>query len=130
MSRLARPPTSQLDIEAEFDDVAVGHGVVLALYAHLSTRTCFGHRAGIHDVLVGNDLGLDEAAFEVGMNHPGGLWRGGTPLDRPGPRLLRTGSEERLESERFETDPGQLVNAGFFLAHRLQQLERFFVRQL
>src|SRR4051794_35338041 len=72
-----------LDVEAELDHVAVGHDVVLAFHPHLAGGTRGSHRAGRHQVVVGDDLGLDEAALEVRMDHTGRLWRRTALADRP-----------------------------------------------
>src|SRR4051794_37737964 len=58
-------------VEAELHDVAVGHDVVLALHPH--PARCLGgvHRPGLDQVVVGDDLGLDEAAPEVGVDDAG-----------------------------------------------------------
>src|SRR6476469_2521233 len=60
--RQARPwRAGPSDVEAELHHVAVGHDVVLALHAHLAGRLGGGHGPGVHQVVVGDDLGLDEA---------------------------------------------------------------------
>src|SRR5215207_2934816 len=92
------------DVEAELDDVAVGHDVVLALHAYFAGGLGRCHRAGGHEIVEGHDLGLDEAAFEVRVNHAGRLRRGCTLGDRPGAGLLGTGSEVRLQPQRVEAD--------------------------
>src|SRR5690606_37674816 len=104
------------DVELELDHVAVGHDVVLALHAYLAGRAGSRHRAGRHQVVVRDDLGLDEATLEVAVDHPGRLRGGGADRDGPRPRLLRPGGEERLQAQRAETHPDQLVQAGLGLA--------------
>src|SRR4051812_16570928 len=52
-------------VEAELDHVAVGHHVVLALDPHLACRLGGRHRAGRHQVVIRDDLGLDEALLEI-----------------------------------------------------------------
>ena len=93
-------------------------------------RARLGHRAGIDQVVVGDDLRLDEPALEVSVDHPGGLRRGGPALDRPGARLLRPGGEKRRQAQRREADPGQDVKPRLLLSHGLQQLQRLVRRQL
>ena len=44
------------------------------------------------------NLGSDEAAFEVGVDGTGGLWRGGAFLNSPGATLFLAGGEEGLEA--------------------------------
>src|SRR3954468_4583877 len=111
-------------VEAELHDVAVVHDVVLALDADLAPRLRLRHRTGVHQVVEPDDLGLDEPALEVGVDDPGRL-RGRPALpDRPRPRLLGTGGEERLQAEGVEADAGQLVQAGLRLADTGEQLCR------
>ncbi|GAB3815905.1 hypothetical protein GCM10027605_64060 [Micromonospora zhanjiangensis] len=81
-----------------------------------------GHRTGVHQVLVRDDLGLDEAALEVGVDDPGGLRRGRADRDGPGPGLLRPGRQVRLQAQGAEADPDQLVQTRLGLADQLQQL--------
>src|SRR5690606_30053476 len=101
--------SSPLHVEAELHDVAVGHDVVLALDPRLSCSTHSGDRTGLDQVLEGDHLGLDEAALEVGVDHPRGLRRGPALADGPGPGLLGPGREVGLQPERVEADPGELV---------------------
>src|SRR5690348_8617793 len=68
-------------VEAELDDVAIGHDVVLALHADLAGGLGGGHRTGRHQVVVRDDLGLDEATLEVGVDDACGFGCGGTALD-------------------------------------------------
>src|SRR5262249_19830435 len=77
------------DVKAELDDVAVLHDVVLALDASLARRAGGRDRAGRDQVVVGDDLGLDEALLEVGVDHAGRLGGGRADRDLPGAGLLR-----------------------------------------
>src|SRR5262245_24807936 len=71
--------------ETKFDHVAVLHDVALALEANLAARSRLHHRSGGDELAVGDDLRLDEATLEVGVDNTRGL-RSGCPLaDRPGP---------------------------------------------
>src|SRR5947199_10246823 len=110
------------DVEAELDDVAVLHHVVLALDADLAPRTRLRHRSGVDEVVVGHDLRLDEPALEVGVDDARRLGRRPARADRPGPGLLRAGREEGLQTQSVEADPGQLVQARLGLADTRQQL--------
>ena len=61
------------DVEEEVHDVAVLHDVLLALdadLAHVAARLFGAQR---HVVVVLDDLGADEAAFEVGVDYTGTL---------------------------------------------------------
>src|SRR4051794_21233743 len=79
------------DVEAELHHVAVLHDVVLALHADLAELLGLEHGAGCHEVVEGDDLRLDEAALEVGVDHARGLGGGGALGDRPGTGLLGAG---------------------------------------
>ena len=115
--RFAALPGRPLHVEAELDDVAVGHDVVLALHADLAGLLGLLHRAELHQVVEGDDLGLDEAALEVGVDDAGRLGRGRALADRPGAGLLGPGGEVGLQAEGVEADPGEYVEAGLVDAH-------------
>src|ERR1700722_20753555 len=114
--------------EAELDDVAVAHHVVLALNARLARGPRRGDRASRHEVIEGHDLGLDEAALKIGVDDAGGLGGGGPGRDRPGPGLLRAGGQERRELERGKAGPGELSEPWLSQAHLGQQLRRLRAR--
>lgn len=50
------------------------------------------------EVLVGDDLGLDEAALEVAVDGAGGLRRQAAARDRPAADLLDAGREVVLQT--------------------------------
>ena len=114
--------TASPDVEAELHDVAVLHDVVLALHAGLALGARLGDRAGGDEVGERDDLGLDEAALEVGVDDARGLRGLPALVDRPRARLLRAGGEVRLQAERVEADAGELVEARLVLAGRREQL--------
>src|SRR5579871_3976973 len=88
------------DVEPKVHDVAFADEVVLALEAHLS-RIPSARLPAAGDVVVeADDLGADEAALEVGVDHAGRLRRGRTTPDRPGADLLRAGGEVGLQPEQ------------------------------
>src|SRR5271166_5099490 len=62
----ARPACSH--VEAELDHVAIAHHVFLALDPGLAGGPGRGDRPGRHQVVEGDDLGLDEPALEVGVD--------------------------------------------------------------
>src|SRR4051794_27011270 len=78
---------ADLHVEAELHDVAVRHDVVLALDPDPTARLGLGHRSGLHELLEADDLGLDEATLEVGVDHAGCLGGSGALWDRPGAGL-------------------------------------------
>src|SRR6478735_12484587 len=102
-SRSTRAIASVSDVEAELHHVTVGHHVVLALDAHPAGGLGRGHRLGRHQIGVRDHFGLDEAPLEVGVDHPGGLWRGRALLDGPGPGFLGTCGQVRLQPEGVKT---------------------------
>src|SRR3712207_4745977 len=92
----------RLHVEAEQQDVAVLHGVVLALHPHLPGLLRPLLAAQRHVVLVGDALRGDEAALEVAVDRARRLRRPRAPRDGPGTRLQR--SEEHtseLQSRQY-----------------------------
>src|SRR5262249_56430768 len=79
--------------KSEMHDVAVGDDVRLALEPHLARLLRAALAAERHIIVVGDGLGADEAALEVGMDDAGRLRRPGAARDRPGRRLLGAGGE-------------------------------------
>ena len=73
---------------AELHDVTVVHHIVLAFHADLAGGLRGGHGASFDQVVVGDDLGLDEALLEVRVDDAGGLVGGVALVDRPGARFL------------------------------------------
>src|SRR5689334_18614321 len=71
------------DVEPEVHDVAFADDVFLAFQAQLAgfLAALFAFVGDV--VLVGDDLGADEAFFEVGVDHAGGLRGGGADLYGP-----------------------------------------------
>ena len=61
------------DVEEEVHDVAVLNDVVLAFGAHLAGFLSALFTLEGDEVFVGDRLGADEAAFEVGVDDAGGL---------------------------------------------------------
>ena len=79
-------------------------------------------RAGLHQVLEADHLGLDEPTLEVGVDDPGRLRGGVADVDGPRPRLLRPGRQERLQPERGEPHVHQLLEPRLLLPVAAQQL--------
>ena len=104
-----------LDVEAELHDVAVLHDVVLAFDARLAGGLGVGHRTCGDQVVEADDLGLDEAALEVGVDDAGSLGGGGALADGPGARFLRTCGQVGLQSQGVEAYACQLVQASSVL---------------
>src|SRR5271165_348388 len=79
--------------EPEMHHVAIRYGVSLSFEAHLARITCADLTPKLHEVVVGNGLGADEAALEIRVDDGGGLRRLGPACDRPRRGFLRTGGE-------------------------------------
>ena len=79
----------RLHVKEEVHDVAVLDYVVFAFDAHLAGGADGGFGLVLDEVLVLDDLGADEAAFEVGVDDTG---RGGPCLRR---RWSRRGTRRR-----------------------------------
>ena len=111
-------------VEAELHHVAVGHDVVLALDADLAGRLGGGHGSGGDEVVEGDDLGLDEALLEVGVNDAGRLGRGVALVNRPRAGLFRARGEVGLQAQGVEAGARQRVQTRLGLADGLEQLRR------
>ncbi|MBG9885235.1 hypothetical protein ABE10_01255, partial [Bacillus toyonensis] len=108
--------------EPKFHHVAVLHDVVLALQAGLAFGAGLGDGAGLDEVVERDDLRLDEALLEVGVDDACGLRRLPALADGPGPRLLGAGGEVGLQSQGVEADARELVEAGLVLTGRGEEL--------
>jgi hypothetical protein len=71
-------------LKRKLDHVAILHDVVLALHAGLALGARHGHRPGLDQVVGRDDLGLDEALLEVGVDDTGSLRGGPAFMDRLG----------------------------------------------
>ena len=73
------------DVKLELHDVAVLHHVVAAFLAELAFLLD-GHHGTIggHEVVIGDDVGLDEAPFKIGVDDAGRLRGGPALVDLPG----------------------------------------------
>ena len=93
-----RPATRQysLYIKEEVEDVTVLDHVFLTLGTHFPGFLGALLAAVSDEILEGNRLGADEAAFEIGVNHSGCRWRGIAPVNRPRPHFLDTCGEVGL----------------------------------
>jgi hypothetical protein len=105
-----------LDIEPEFNYIAVFHYVFLAFEASFAGRTGCDNGTGGNKVRIGDDLGFYEAFLEIGMDDPGGFGGSGTNRDGPSSDFFGAGGEVRLESKGSKPGPGKLVKTGFCLA--------------
>ena len=96
-------PSSLLNVELELHHVAVDHNVFLAFLADLASGAGFSHRACCVEVFEGDDFGLDEAFFKVGVNDTGSLRGGGALTDGPRSGFLRASGQVGLQAEGLET---------------------------
>ena len=62
------PGFIQLYVEAEVDDVSVLNYVLLAFNAKLPNLPTFGFRTEADEILVGNNLGTNEAPLHIGVD--------------------------------------------------------------
>ena len=92
------------------NNITILDNISLTLLPVLPRRLNWRHRllvvAEVVEVLVGYDLGLDEAALEVAVDDTRCLWSVCSLLDRPAADLLLTGGEVVLEAELSETCRG------------------------
>src|SRR5258706_1140868 len=94
------PMRAPSDVEAEVDHVAIAHHVVLALEAQFACLLGALLAAVRDEVVVAGDLGADEAALEIGVDHPPALRRGRAGADRPGAHFFGTGGEGRFLNQQ------------------------------
>ena len=103
--KTGRPPAtryccSRLYVEQEIRNVPVLQQVGLAFHAHGAALFGLGHCAGGDQVVVGDHLGTDKAALDVGVDLAGCLDRRCIAADRPGAHLVRAGGQERDQPEQ------------------------------
>ena len=87
----------------------------------LGVRAAGGLGAELDEVLPPDDLGLDEAALEVGVDDARRLGRLGAALDGPGAALVGAGREERDEVEDLVRRARDGVQAGLLQAEALEE---------
>ena len=78
-------------------------------------------------VVIGDDFGADEAAFEIGVDDAGGLRCGVALVDGPGAHFLDAGSEVGLQAEQGIGGADDAVEAGFGQAHFFEEQGLVFV---
>src|SRR5437867_6970570 len=77
----------QSDIEAEQADIPILDDIVAALEPHLAPLPSRRIGSRRDQIIVGDDLRLDEATFDVAVDHAGGLGRFRSVPDYPGHNL-------------------------------------------
>ena len=94
-------------------NISILHHITLPFHSQLPRRADFLFALVLLEVREGVHLGSDEAFFEVGVDHSGGLWRGGADRDRPGSDFLFAGREVTLKAERALGFASQRGKGGF-----------------
>src|SRR5581483_4867602 len=113
---------SRSDVEADLQDVAVGHLVLLALDPELALLLGPVPGADRQQLVPPDDLGPDEAPLQVGVDDAGALRRLGPGPERPGPALLVARGEERAPAEEVVGGVGHPGDHALAEAEPLQQL--------
>ena len=98
------------------DHVAILDDVFLAFLTPLAGFLCPGLAPARDEVFVTDDLGLDEAALEIGMDHAGGLRGGGSLSHGPGTDFLLARGEIGVQPEQLVAGAHYAVQAGLFQA--------------
>src|SRR5262249_50297695 len=101
MPRRYRRRAAVSDVEADLHHVAVLDDVLLALDPQLADLLGLHPRAELQELVPADDLGADEAPFEVAVDHAGALRRLVAGSEGPGPRLLLTRGEEGPQPEEL-----------------------------
>src|SRR5436305_14792309 len=86
--------TRQSDIEAEQADIPILDDIVAALEPHLAPLPSRGIGSGRDQLIVGDDLRVNEATFDVAADHAGGLGRFRSVPNGPPTHLLTARREE------------------------------------
>ena len=113
------------DVEAELDDVAVFDGVFLAFDADFAGDFGGGFGAGGDEVVVVDDFGGDEAAFEIRVDDAGGCGGFVAGDDGPGAGFLDAGGEVGAESQEVIDATDEVGDAGIGDAHFLEEFIGF-----
>src|SRR3954454_22571883 len=122
LAQAAVPRTRMSHVKPEMADVAVLEDVIAALEPHapLLLRPLLAAEA--HEVVVGDNLGADEAALEIGVDDACGLRPGGALVHGPGAGLLGTDGEEGEQPQQLVPFPDHPVQARLLEAHAGQVL--------
>ena len=89
------------DVEPEVDHVAVLDHILLALAAQQALFLGGVDAAAADHVVVGDDLGPDEAPLDVGVDLSGGLRSLGALADGPGPALVLAVGQEGDQAQQI-----------------------------
>ena len=116
--------------ETEMQDIAVMHGVILALKAHLPGLFRPSLAAKRHKIAISYGFRSNEAFLKVGMDHPSRSRRRGSPGDCPGPRLLRPSRKIGNQPEKAIACGNQAIEAGLLQAEFLEIKRPFILVQM
>src|SRR5262249_11681540 len=119
--RHAAARTSLSHVEADLEDIAVYHFVVLTLDAQLACILGRLPGAQAKQFVPSDHLGPDETTLEVRMDDAGTLGRPGTGPERPGPALFFTGRQEGPAAQQVIGGPGHPGQGAFAQAEALQE---------
>src|SRR3954468_6266479 len=134
-SRVARTSPSRTsqgisDVEPDLEDVAVLDLVVLAFDAELADFLGLVPRTEVEQLVPADDLGADEAALQVGVDHAGALGRLRTGAERPRPRLLVARRQERAQAQQEVRGASDARQHALPQTEPFEQLGAFVVREL
>ena len=113
------------DVELEVDHVAVLHDVFLAFNAEVTVFAGLAHGAPLDQIVVAHNLGLDEAALEVGVDGASGLGGGVAGVNGPGATFLFVEGEKGAQAQQAVGGVDEGVHAGFGHAEFAQILAGF-----
>src|SRR5674476_1541388 len=99
--RGAQPSELKLHVELEQQHVAVFDDVFLAFHPVEAFFARGGDGTAFHQIFVGHGFGLDETAFEIGVNHAGGFWRSVANVNGPGTHFFFAGREIGSQTEQM-----------------------------
>src|ERR1700722_6072030 len=123
-------PSRPLDVEAKMHDIAFAHDVLLALEAQAPRLARAGFAAIVDVILERDDLGANEAAFEISVDHAGGLRRGAARAHRPGADFFRPGGEIGQQSKQLIGTADHAVQTRLLESQVAQEFGAFGLRQL
>jgi hypothetical protein len=104
---------SVLNVETEVDNITIFDDVLLTLKAS-ATGSFSALLTFVLNVIVITDcLSADEAFFEVGVDHAGGLWGGCSLFDGPGADFFYACGKVGMQSQKFVASANNAVESWF-----------------
>ena len=89
--------------------IPILHHIFLTFGAHFARFFGFGFAAERYKIIISNHLRADKAAFEIGVDHAGGLRGGVAFVDGPGADFFYAGGEISLQAEQVVAGADQAV---------------------